>query len=166
MVKARTIAFGVAVVAIGIWAAVHFFPGEEKKVRKQFDLLARWVSKGRGEGTLTAAQRVWKIRSLFAENCEVTIPEYSLSGSYTPQEVSGYAASARLEFSTVALRFNDMEIEFPEEGTAKVMLTGKVTGTTRMGEYVNETRELECVLRKKDSKWRFSRFGTVEVLRK
>ncbi len=166
MVNLKTVTIALLLVLLGIWAVVHSLPSEEKKVRKQFDLLAESVSKGRGEGTIGTAQKVQKIRTLFAKNCGLHIRVYSLSGNYTPHEIASHAARARLRFSRLSLRFYDLDIEFPEEGTAKVTLTARLTGTTTTGEHVDETRELECVLKRTDGKWLFSDCTVVEVLRK
>jgi len=166
MVNLKTVTIALLLVLLGIWAVVRSFPSEEKKVRKQFDLLAQSVSKVRGDGTITTARKVQKIRTLFAENCGLHIRVYSLSGNYTPHEIASHAVRARLHFSKLSLRFYDPEIDFPEEGTAKVTLTARLTGTTTTGEYVNETRELECVLKRTDGKWLFSSFKVVEILRR
>jgi len=47
-----------------------------------------------------------------------------------------------------------------------VTLTGRLTGRSGTGEQVDETRELECVLKKIERKWLFSEIEVVEVLKK
>jgi hypothetical protein len=166
MVRFKNIIIGAIIVAIGIWGAIHFFPSEEKKVKKQFHLLAEWVSKDPGENTLTAAYKIRNIGTLFDRTCEFKIPVYSFSGDYTPDEISGYAAQGRLSSSELHLKFYDLDITFPEKGTAKVTLTARLTGKLNAGEYIDETHELESVLKKIEKKWLFSRFEVVEVLKK
>jgi len=166
MVK-KTYAIGsVLVVLLGIFALLYFSPGEERKVKKQFNLLSKWLSKEPGESALTMAHHLQKIGTLFAETCGLKAPGYSMTGRYTPEEISGYAARARAQFSKLSLEFVDLNIRFPEKDLARVNLTVKVTGTTTLGEYMNEVHELECHLKKTEKRWYFSDVEVVEVLKK
>ena len=162
----KNIIIGALVVVIGIGVTIYFFPSEEKKIKKQFRLLAEWVSKDPGENTFTMAYKVKNISTLFDGTCEFKIPVYSFSGSYTPEEISGYAARGRLFCSQLYLKFYDLVIVFPEKGVAKVTLTAKLTGKSNVGEYIDETHELEFVLKKIEKRWLFSKFEVVEVLKK
>jgi hypothetical protein len=154
------------VVIIGILAASYIFQGEEKKVRKQFDLLSEYVSKDSGESPFTMARKIQSIGKLFAQNCALRTPIHSLSGTYTPEEISSYAAQGRARFSKLSLRFYDLDIEFPDEGTARAVLTAKLTGTSVGGERVHEVHELECILKTREDKWLFSNFEVIEFLEK
>lgn len=166
MVRIKYIIIAGLVVTAGILAAVYFFQSEEKRVRKQFKLLSEWVSKEPGENTFTMAHKIKGIGTLFAENCGIKAHIDSFSGSYTPEEISSYAARGRSQFSRLSLKFYDLDINFPEKGIAKVILTVKLTGKSTIGEYVDETHELECILKKIEKKWLFSHFEVVEVLKK
>lgn len=166
MVKVKYIIIVALMVIIGILAATYLFISEEKKIRNQFDLLSEWVSKDSGENTFTMAHKIQSIGTLFTENCGIKTHINSLSGSYTPEEISSHAARARLQFSKLSLRFYDLDIDFPEKEMAKVTLTAKLTGKSTTGEYVDETRELESVLKKIENKWLFSNFEVIEVLKK
>jgi len=166
MVRFKKIIIGALVLVIGIGVAIYFFPSEEKKIKKQFRLLAEWVSKEAGENTFTMAYKIKNIGTLFDGTCEFKVPVYSFSGSYTPEEISSYAARGRLFCSQLYLKFYDLVITFPEEGLAKVTLTAKLTGKLNVGEYIDETHELESVLKKIEKKWLFSKFEVVEVLKK
>ena len=166
MVRIKYIIIGLLVVIFGIWAAVHFLQSEEKKVKKQFHLLSKWASKETGENTFAMVQKIKNIGTLFAGHCELKADLISFSGRYTPEEISSYAARARLPFSNLSLKFYDFNVAFPEEGVAKVSLTAKLTGRLTTGEDVDETHELECVLKKIEKKWLFSDLEVVEVLKK
>ncbi len=154
------------VVMIGGWGVFTFFKSEEKKVKKQFRTLSEWVSKEPNENTITMAYKVKKIGTLFAESCRFKISVDLLSGQYTPDEISSYAARGRSQFIKLHLKFDDLKIEFPENETAKVGLTARLSGTSTTGEWVDETRELICVLKKIEKHWLFSVFEVVEVLKK
>lgn len=166
MVKSKYILIAAMIVVAGIWATIFFFPSEEKKVKKQFSLLSEWISKDPNESTLTMARKVKNIGTLFAERCELREPVYPLSGSYTREEITSIALRGRAHFFDLSLKFYDLNISFPEEGVARVTLTGKLTGKSTSGEQMDETRELECLLRKIENQWLFSQLEVVEVLKK
>ena len=154
------------IVAIGITALVYFSQSDEKSVRRQFDLLSESVSKGSNENMVAMAQKMQRLGTLFDETCRLELAVESLSGNYTRDEIRSYAARARSRFLTVSLRFSDLTVIFPEAETAKVNLTARLTGRTSAGEYVNDPRELECLLKKIDKQWLFSHVEVIEVLRK
>ncbi len=166
MVKTKYIILILLVVMIGIWIALRLSPTEEKRVKKQFHLLSEWGSKDSRESAFTMAKKTKDIGTLFAEACRLEADNASLSGTYTPDEISSFAAQARLQFSEVSLRFYDLDVEFPNEDTAKVLLTAKLTGRLIAGEYVNEVHELTSVLKKIENRWLFSSFEVIEVLEK
>jgi len=166
VVKIKYLLIGVPIVIIGILAFFYFFPNEEKKVKKQFNLLSEWVSKSPDENAFTMLQKMKNIGTLFDERCELKTPSQSLSGSYTREEISTYAGSARSHLSQLDLKFYDFHILFPEKEITKVTLTGRFTGRSSTGEQVDETHELECALKKIENKWLFSQIEVVEVLKK
>jgi hypothetical protein len=166
MVSFKNIIIGAVALLIGIGVTFYLFPSEEKKVKKQFRLLAEWVSKEPGENAITMAFKVKNVSTLFDRTCEFKIPSHSFSGSYTPEEISGYAANGRLYCSELRLKFYDLIVDFPEEGMAKVTLTAKLTGKSNAGEHIDETHELEAILRKTERKWLFNKFEVIEVLKK
>ena len=157
---------GALIVIIGIVFAVTVFPSEEKKVKKRFYLLSEWVSKSPEENSFTMLQKMKDIGTLFLEPCELKAPNESLSGSYTRQEISAYAGSARSHFSQLDFKFYDLQIAFPEKEAAKVTLTARLIGKSTTGEQVDEIRELECLLKKIDKKWFFNQIEVIEVLKK
>jgi hypothetical protein len=166
MVKLRHLFIGALIVILGIVIAVTVLPSEEKRVKKQFRLLSEWVSKFTEENAFTMLQRMKDIGSLFDAQCELKVPDQSLSGTYTREEISTYAGSARSHVSQLDLKFYDLKIGFPEKEVAKVTLTARLTGRSTAGEQMDDTRELECLLKKIEKKWLFSQVDVVEVLKK
>ena len=164
--KIKYLVFGALIVVIGIVVTIALIPSEEKRVKKQFHLLSEWVSKAPEENAFTMLQKMKNIGALFDEPCEIKVPDQSLSGSYTRQEISAYAGSARSHVSQLDLNFYDLRVVFPEKEVARVNLTARLTGRSAAGEQVEESRELECVLKKIDRKWVFSQIEVIEVLKK
>ncbi len=166
MVKIRYLIIALLIVVMGISAIFFFSPGEQKKVKKQFALLSEDVSKNPSENTFIMAKKIKGISALFSESCEFQVPDYSLSGVYTREEISAIALRGRAHFSNLDLKFYDFKISFPEKDLARVNVTGRLIGKSVYGEQVNETRELECLLKKVEKKWLFSQLEVVEVLKR
>jgi hypothetical protein len=154
---------------IGIGAYFHFFPNEEKRVRKQFQLLSEQVAREPGEDLLSTTQRVKHIGRSFTDPCEFKIegdPLYALSGKVTREEVMGYALRGRSYFSNLSMKFYDLKVEFPERGKASVRLTARLTGRSVSGENVEETRELLCGLSNVENRWLVQTLEVVEILKR
>ena len=166
MVKVRYLLMGVLILIIGIALSLAVFPSEEKRVKKRFYLLSEWVSKSPEEDSFAMLKKMKEIGTLFLEPCELKAPHDSLSGSYTRQEISAYAGSACSHFSQLDFKLYDLQIAFPEKEVADVTLTARLTGKSTSGEQIDEIRELECLLKKIDRKWFFSKVEVIEVLRK
>jgi len=166
MVKMKYLIVALLIGIVGILAAFLFFPNEEKKVKKRFTLLSGHMLKDPGESTFIMANKIKGISALFGENCNFAVSDYSLSGSYTREEISGMALRGRAHFSTLGLKFYDLKVSFPEKDLTQVNLTARLTGKSVYGEHVDETRELICLLKKVEKKWLFSSFEVVEVLKR
>jgi len=156
----------VLVFILSVLAVLTLFPSEEKKVKKQFEILSRVVSKEPGENVITTARKAHEIAPLFDENCELIIPEDSVPAYVGPGEIASYALRGRAQFSDLSLKFVDLSIMFPERRTAKVVLTAKLSGKAVNGDRLDETREVQCTLKKIKRKWFFAAFEVVEVLKK
>jgi len=151
---------------LSVLAVLTLFPSEEKKVKKQFEILSRVVSKEPGENVITTARKAQEIAPLFDENCELIIPADSVPAYVGPGEIASYALRGRAQFSDLSLKFVDLSITFPERRTAKVVLTAKLKGKVVNGDRMDETREVQSTLKKIKGKWFFSAFEVVEVLKK
>ena len=156
----------VVILTFGVMAILCSPRGEEGKVRKRFDLLSEWVSKDLSEKPLTTARKIRDIGTLFARECGVKTHIDSYSGTYTPEEISEQAAAARSRFSRVSLQFYDFDIDFPDEGKARVGVTARLTGASATGGRVDDVHELECILKRSENKWLFTRVEEVDVLRR
>jgi hypothetical protein len=147
-------------------AAVILSQSETKKVKKSFNRLADWASKDGEENLVTLARKARDIGTLFAGECEFKTHVVPFSGVLTPEDVSGYAMRGRALFSSLNVKFYDETITFQEEDLARAGVTLRVKGLLTSGEPIQETHEIDCVLRKIEARWLFSRFEIVEVLQK
>ncbi len=166
MVKIRYVLIGLLVVILALLGGLSLFQSDSKRIKKQFESLSKLVSKEKGESPLTMATKAKSVGALFAETCTLTVPVDGLAASYTPEEISGYAANTRVAFSELSLKFYDFNIEFPGKGIAKVLLTANLRGKFMNGDVVDETREVQSTLKKIDRSWLFSQIEVIEVLKK
>ena len=149
---------------ISVMAFYFFLQSEEGKIRKQLNLLTELISREGEEPTIMLAQKARKTGLLFTETCEYESKSHSYSGHYTRQDITRQTAAARSQFSSLKLKLYDLQIEFPTEETAKVILTASVKGKTKAGEEVNDTHEIELTLKKIEKEWLISYVKIVEVL--
>lgn len=166
MVKKQYLVAALIVIVLGALTLLLLPQSEEGKVKKQFTLLSKYLSKEPGESPITMAHNLRMLTTFLSETCGLQIPAYSISGNCTAEEITAYAARARAQFSRLSVEFLDLKVRFPEKNTANATLTARATGTSALGESVNEVHELECVLKKTEKKWLLSDVEMVEVLKK
>ncbi len=166
MVKRKSFLILLILIAAGMGAFFILSQNEEKRVKKQLSLLAKAISKEAGETVFKMDQKMKTIGSLIDDPCHLQIPAYSLSGSFTRDEIVGYAARGRLHASELLLTFHDLRVSFPGQDEADAHLTARLTGRWKTGETVHEAHEIRCHLRKVEKKWRLSRVEVVEVLKR
>ncbi len=159
----------IAVFLLAAAAAVAWFfiaPNEKAKVKKQFASLSDLVSKEKGETNISMALRANSIGNLFDDKCSFDFAKHDMEGIYTPEEITSHAARGRAMFSKISLKFYDINPEI-ENDNAMVDTTVRFYGEMKNSSKVYEdTREIQCKLKKVEGKWKFSEFKVVEVLKK
>lgn len=149
------LALSIGVVAV--YGGIRLFPSEEKKVRKRFELLEKWVSKEGEEGVLVAARRSQNVGSLFSDASVFHSIYPTLSGVLGSRSIAQLTAQFRAEVSKVSLEFDISKVEFPEaSGTAKVLAVGKMRGKLTGGEDFGESHGVTFKLEKIEGKWLFT----------
>ena len=155
----------VLIIAGGVIFSIYQ-QSDEQKIEKRFARLSKLFSKEDLEPALAMATKVKGIGALFAKNCIIESSDRLRSGSYTPEQITSHAASARALFRTLKLKFYDIEITLSEEGKTVTSLTGMLSGILKREETFNETYEMEVDLVKVEGDWFFSAIRMVEVLKK
>jgi hypothetical protein len=166
VVRLTHIAVAVAVILAAVMVFRYLLPSAERQVVRQFGRLSESVAKSPDEKPFEMTRKMRRLRALFNDPCEFSSHLDVLTGTYSPEELSALAVRGRAQFSRLELTFYDLDVEFPEERTAKVMLTATLRGHLVNGDAANETREMESTLRKVEGDWVFSAFQVVEVLRR
>jgi len=166
MVKPQHLLAATGITAAAIIAFFIFFQSDTAKIKKCFSTLSAQAEKSGDEHDLAAAVTARKIESLFAETVRIEIPSYDIDQTLPHSEISSHVLYARSQYRDISLKFYDFQIEFPEEGAARVTLTGILKATTRAGERVEETHEAECELKKVEDTWLLTGVKGVDVLEK
>jgi len=169
MVKTRYLIIIFLILLLGIFLFKYIKSGEGKKVKKAFKLLSNYVEKKPDEDLFSSMNRIKNISRLFLEPCVFKIEEdplYCFSGHFTRDEIGGYALRGRSYFLELSLEFDDFKIEFPDRETAHVLLRGRLTGKSKIGENIEEVRQLLCILKKVENNWLFQHFEVNEILKK
>jgi hypothetical protein len=149
-----------------VLASLYLFPGDKEKIKKQFSSLSKLVSKEKGESAVIMAYKVNVLASLFADTCSFEFSQNYMAGEYTPEQITSHAAKGRSQFSKISLNFYDI-IPDVQKDSAVVETTVRFYGELKdSAKIAEDTREIQCKLKKIDGKWKFTNFKVVEVLKK
>lgn len=151
---------------VGIVATLYVLTSKTYQIKKRFSSAAKWVSKDGEESNLVTARKIQNFMSILADTCTITDPRSGEMQEFSGREIAQRVALARRDFTTISLKFHDLNISFPENDTAAALVTARVTGTSKEGDLFSGMYELECTLRKGDEGWVFSAVEMVEVLDK
>lgn len=168
MVKRILIALVVVIVLIigGCYLYHRYLVGDEAKIRSAFQDLGHYASKSGKGGTTKMVLKTNAVAYLFADPCSLEVGGTFLSGDYSREEITANAVRARSMFKRVTLSFYDLTVDLTAPDRAVTVFTARLTGETKTGNNISETREMRSELKKIDGKWLFSNFSVVEVLKK
>ncbi|MFZ2658030.1 MAG: hypothetical protein WAX69_24070 [Victivallales bacterium] len=164
--KLKIIIILILIAVLAAFAALYLFPGDRTKIKKQFDSLSTLVSKEKGESAFTMAYKVNAIANLFADSCSFEFSQNYMAGDYTPEQITSNAAKGRSQFSKISLDFYDIVPDIQNDAAVvetTVRFHGEIKDSAKVAE---ETREIQCRLKKIEGKWKFAGFKVVEVLKK
>lgn len=166
MVRKINVIILLLLAATGVYYYFFHQATDKELIGKSFTDLSYYVSKSSGEGAAKMAYKVNLLADLFAEPCNLDVPYSFLAGSYSQTQITANATRARAQFKEVSLKFYDQNIDVIDKNKAKVDFTVRLSGTLKSGKSIDETREMEATLKKKNNKWLFTNFKLVQVLEK
>jgi hypothetical protein len=164
---ARRILFFICILGLVAAAFWWFRPvSDETQVKRLFSELSGYVTRPEGEGASGMAYRTHRLATLFADPCELDVTHTFLAGSYSRSEITANAVRARSQFRHVDLDFLDVAVSMTGENRAKAVFTVRLAGVLKAGERIQEVREMEADVEKREGEWLFTRFRMIDVLRK
>lgn len=155
-----------AAILIGIAATLYVLTSKSYQVKKRFSSVAKWMSKDGEESNLVTARKIQNMMSILADTCTIKDPTSDELKEFSGREIAQRAVLARRDFTTISLKFHDLDITFPEKNTATAIATARAAGTSKDGDLFSGTYEFECILQKGDDGWVFSAIEIVQVLEK
>jgi hypothetical protein len=164
MVSTRKIVIGALAAAAVIITFFWVFSGDKAKIKKQFNSLSELAFKDSDEHPFVAAANAHKIGNMFAENCQFELPVHSISKTYKQEEIPARVMAVRSAYSMISLKFHDMQISFPQKGSARVVFTAYVEGVLTMGEQIRDAGEFICHMEKFEKNWYVNRVEALSVL--
>lgn len=167
MVKARLInlALLVLVAGLGVFLWSHFFPNEEKRVRKCLEGLQEAVSFEAGGSLAGTAADSERLRSLLAPDVEVEVemPGGGREAMSGRAEIVQAAMGARQYLRGLKVELLDVAVQVePGKDRAACSLTAKATQPGDR-DYVVQEMRLELV--KQDGQWRLRKAAAIRPLK-
>ena len=162
MVTAKRILIAVCLAAAAFLAVRAVLTSPEDRIRGKLQALAETGSKKPGQKGTTLLVKTEKMRGLFADECRVVVPQYSIDRVLTPSEIAQRTAQLHQSFETISVSFHDVNIEIkgPERATVHCTVRASASRDTRK----TETIEILCKLVKEEDDWVFSHVEQVLVL--
>jgi hypothetical protein len=167
VVKARLVNLLLIAAAcgIGVFLWLHFFPNEEKRIRKCLDGLAEAVSFSAGGSLAATAVASERLRDLLAPEVAVDVEmpgggHESMSGR---AEIVQAAMGVRQHLRGLKVEFLDVQIQLePDDNRALCSLTAKATQPGDR-DFVVQEMKLEFV--KQDGQWRLLKAAAIRTLK-
>ena len=142
-----------------------FWPGEEDRIRDQFDELSALGSKTGHASPLSDALRLKELGDLFSAKIVLkTGGRAGLAGEYTNRELMNRFGRIRVFAKRLELRFEELEFLSIQDTEAKVTVKVHAGGTDKQGNTHGEDFQAEVLLQKSEGDWKFSHFTYLDPL--
>jgi hypothetical protein len=158
-------AIGVAaLIGLGVWGWLFFFPGPEKVIRSRLNNLAKTISFESKDGLISRGYNAQKAGEFFTRDVEVSLDmrgDHLITISGRDEIVERAMLAARM-LKTLKVEFLDINVTLdPDKQTAVANLTGNANTS---GEREFNVQEFNFKFRKVDGKWLIYKVETVKTL--
>jgi len=158
------LAVGIAIA--GIIGFIVFSKSDLARVKARFERLAELLAKQPGENELLGGAKAKHVSNLFTETGQVDLPAFDVGGTFTRDDVQRLVLMGRSRYKTLAIRFYDFAVEFPDENRVRVEVTAFLEATLASGSTVQEAHQLVFTLEQPAEEWLFAAVEGVNVLEK
>lgn len=166
--KFLLISFAVLFLAAIVTGVCFFFSGnEDAKIRREFNELSETVRKNGNEGMLTALEKAKTASKFFDDYCTLRLDRVPQGvGVMSRDNVASNTAMLRKYFNTMQISFYDMAVLVDPNGKeAQASFTAVFKGSGS-GRSLEEPREMDAKLVKKNGRWLIRTLAFREVIRK
>jgi hypothetical protein len=159
------IVLAAALLAIGYWAWIRFFPPPEQRIRKTLSAVAQTASYSSKESQFARAWNAQKLAAFFTPGTEirVDVPGQSVRTISGRDDLYQVILMARSLVASLKLEFVGLNIQVaPDKASASVDLTAKATVPSEK-DWVPQ--EFNLTLLQTNGQWLIDRVETVRPLR-
>ncbi len=135
---------------------LHYY-SDEQVVRRLCFTMARELGKNGRESRVQLSLKIRAVKDRLASICLVDIPERGYREELDRQLITGYLFMLRTRFSLLGIDLRDVSVEIEPEKQARVLSGVVIDGTTIRQRQVNETYNLEIILKKNENNWRITK---------
>lgn len=155
-----------AALAVGAYF-LFFAEKEDAKIRREFNELSETVRKNGNEGMLVALEKAKTASKFFDDYCTLRLDQIPQGvGVMSRDNVASNTALLRKYFNTMRISFYDMAVLVDPGGKeAQVTFTAVFKGSGA-GRSLEEPREMDAELVKKNGRWLIRTLAFREVIRK
>ncbi len=153
-----------ALVALGVWLWMVFFPSPEKVIRHRLSKLAEQVSFSPDEGSLARIAGAQGVGGFFSTNVEVNInvPGHEQFSLISREEITQATLASRMKVNGLVVKFPDVIVTVMPD---KLNATANITlEATLAGDADTIVQELKVTLQKIDGQWLITHVETVRTL--
>lgn len=166
MVNLKTLVLTI-LVGVAVVIAWHYWPSDERAIRKQLARIETLGSKEVAEKPLDSLLRARQLAELFTDPCTLQVETGDFSGQYPRKRIQERIALARGFYTRATVSLHDLAIDIPETTppTATVRCTLRVKGDGT-SQQVADVQEVRAEMRKLKGEWLFAAVTLVEVLQR
>jgi hypothetical protein len=151
--------------ALLVALAVVFFllPSDEKKIRRNLDLLAEYSSSTSGEAAIAELQKAAMAVKLCSDPCRVHIESFTITRDFSKKELRDNLIMMKKMLPRTTFTFHDTVVELTEDDRAEIVTTLSLSGKIADDRFT-DAYELNIIAIKTEGDWYFSAFTVVEFM--
>ncbi|MCF8055281.1 MAG: hypothetical protein K9K37_01415 [Desulfocapsa sp.] len=148
-----------------VGAAVVFFllPSDEKKIRRNLNLLAEYSSSTSGEAAIGELQKAAMAGKLCSDPCRVHIESFAITHDFNKKELRDNLILMKKMLPHTTFKFHDTVVELTGNDRAEIVTTLSLSGKIA-DDRVTDAYELNVIATKTEGDWYFSAFTVVEFM--
>jgi hypothetical protein len=153
-----------ALIALGVWLWIVFFPSPEKIVRSQLAKLAQDVSFSQDENGIIKMAHAQSVADFFSTNIEINVdvPGHGPVTLDDRAQITQMALASRQQFSSIDIKFPDINVTVaPDKNSATADVTVDITIS---GERDTVVQEVKFTYQKIDGHWLITKVETVKTV--
>ena len=154
------------ILILGAFMLLRLNGNDPDRIKNNLVLLDKMVSKTARKPDRPFLTKIKEAKILLEKSCQIIIDEDTISGTYSPEQVAALITRFHEQIAETRLFFYDIKISFPNKQKAILHCTARLMGTTLSNGKFDEFRKLKILTAKTRGKWRFTRFQTIESVKK